>query len=210
MLMQDHQTGSLWSHLEGRCLTGKLVGRQLKQLPLVHVTWAEWLRLHPNTLVLSNDTPYRDRYRPLGLVKARLGSGYRHFPAEWKKGLQPEQLVLGIRTEKEHWAYPLAELEPVMNETLGGKPVVIFYSREAEHAIAFLREMEGEELTFEAAAGAIRDRETGSLWSREGRCLEGPLEGRSLAFVPSITVEWYAWSAYYPQSRLMRRAYREG
>jgi hypothetical protein len=207
---EGRAAGSLWSHLDGRCLAGELAGHQLKPLPVVLATWGEWLRLHPDSLVLSKDTPYRDRYRPLGLLKARLGSGYRWFPTDWKQGLPPEQLVLGIRTEEGQWAYLLTELEPVTNQRLGSKPLVIFYSQDVEHAIAFLREVEGEELTFEMTGGVIRDVETESLWSREGHCLEGPLAGRSLPFVPSITVEWYAWSAYYPQTRLLRRAHARG
>lgn len=119
MVMRDQQTGSLWTHVEGRCLRGPLSGRQLRPLPVIHATWAQWLGEHPDTLVLSANTPYRDRYRPLGQLKARLGSGYRRYPSQWRQGLPPEALVLGIRTEEGAWAYPLAALEPVVNDVLG-------------------------------------------------------------------------------------------
>jgi hypothetical protein len=208
-VLRDHQTKSLWSHLDGRCLSGKLAGRQLKQLPAVQVSWAQWRRWHPDTLVLSNDTPYRDRYRPLGMAKARLGSGYRKYPSDWKPGLQPEALVLGLRTEEGQWAYPLTELTPVVNDEVEGKPVVIFHDRVTEHAIAFWREIEGDELNFVDVGGEIKDKETESTWSQEGRCLEGRLEGRTLDFTPSVTVEWYAWSAYYPDTHLIRPAWQE-
>ena len=57
--MKDQQTESVWSHLEGRALRGPLAGARMELLPLVHATWDEWRRLHPDTLVLSENTPGR-------------------------------------------------------------------------------------------------------------------------------------------------------
>ncbi len=202
-MLRDRQTGSLWSLLEGRCLAGPLKGHLLRQLAAVQATWAQWLWQHPDTQVLADNTPFRDRYRPLGLVKARLGSGYRRFPTDWQPGLPTETLVLGIRAGGEPWAYPLRDLPPVSNERLGEKAVVIFCDRQAGQGIAFQREIDGLELAFQESEQGIMDQETGSLWWRDGRCRQGPLARRSLTLVPCLTVEWYAWSAYYPRTRLL-------
>jgi len=205
-VIRDQQTGSLWSPLEGRCLTRPLKDRLLRQIAAIQATWAQWLWLHPDTQVLADDTPFRDRYRPLGLVKARLGSGYRRFPTDWKPGLPPEMLVLGVRSQEGPHAYPLRELPSVANEKLGKQAMVIFSDRQAEHAIAFERETDGQDMTFLEKDGEIRDCETGSLWSRDGRCRRGPLSGHPLTLVPCLTVEWYAWSAYFPQTRLVQHS----
>lgn len=53
LIMQDKETGSLWSHITGECLDGELKGSQLKMIPVVQTTWAEWSADHPQTRVLK-------------------------------------------------------------------------------------------------------------------------------------------------------------
>lgn len=53
LIMQDKETGSLWSHITGECLDGELKGAQLEMIPVVQTSWAEWSADHPNTRVLK-------------------------------------------------------------------------------------------------------------------------------------------------------------
>ena len=53
LIMQDRETGSLWSHITGECLDGELVGTVLEQVPMVQTTWGEWKKAHPETRVLK-------------------------------------------------------------------------------------------------------------------------------------------------------------
>jgi uncharacterized protein YbaR (Trm112 family) len=52
LVMQDVETGSLWSHVSGEALDGPLKGEQLTVLPAVQTTWERWGAAHPDTLVL--------------------------------------------------------------------------------------------------------------------------------------------------------------
>ncbi|HSG05403.1 MAG TPA: DUF3179 domain-containing protein, partial [Nitrospiria bacterium] len=63
VLMYDRQTDSLWSQILQEAVTGKMMGTRLTLLPLIHTTWEEWRKEHPNTLVLSTDTGYSRNYR---------------------------------------------------------------------------------------------------------------------------------------------------
>ena len=47
--MGDVETGSEWSHLQGRCNAGKHKGVELKTIPSVITTWSAWKRDHPET-----------------------------------------------------------------------------------------------------------------------------------------------------------------
>jgi len=38
--MQDHQTGTIWTHLDGKAIAGPLVGHRLKMVPIPQATWA--------------------------------------------------------------------------------------------------------------------------------------------------------------------------
>jgi hypothetical protein len=53
LVMQDKETGSLWSHVTGECLEGEYEGMQLEMVPVVQTTWAQWSADHPETRVLK-------------------------------------------------------------------------------------------------------------------------------------------------------------
>jgi hypothetical protein len=64
LLMYDHETGSLWSQMLQRAITGPLTltGTVLAMLPAERSTWEHWRAQHPGTLVLSPDTGYKRDY----------------------------------------------------------------------------------------------------------------------------------------------------
>ena len=80
----------------------------------------------------------------------------------------------------------------VVNDTLGGEPIVVVYERATRSGIAYSRDVNGQALEFYHAAGRSlerRHRETGSLWNSEGHAVDGELAGAALSFVPSYILE---------------------
>ena len=62
LLMYDHQTRSLWSHITGEAIQGPLKGKQLQPLAsMPQIAWKTWQTNYPNTRVLS--VPFRDGMR---------------------------------------------------------------------------------------------------------------------------------------------------
>ncbi len=53
LLVVDRETSSVWSQLETRAISGPLKGHPLKTLPAIQTTWGLWLRLHPDTRVMT-------------------------------------------------------------------------------------------------------------------------------------------------------------
>lgn len=45
-------------------------------------------------------------------------------------------------------------------------------------------------------------KEIGTLWTIEGRALEGPLAGKSLARSDSQMSQWYGWVSYFPDTSI--------
>ena len=117
-------------------------------------------------------------------------------------------MVVGVEVEGVFKGYPLAELElagGVVNDTVGGMPIVVVYDSIAKTGLAYLRQFDGHILEFDNVSSdgyEIRDRETGSLWDVHGRVVEGAYGEARLEFVPSFISEWYGWSAYHPESEL--------
>ncbi|MXV73277.1 DUF3179 domain-containing protein [Candidatus Poribacteria bacterium] len=62
LLMYDHQTRSLWSHITGEAIQGPLKGKRLKMLAsMPQIAWKTWQTNYPNTSVLS--VPFRGSMR---------------------------------------------------------------------------------------------------------------------------------------------------
>ena len=122
--------------------------------------------------------------------------------------LPPNAMVVGVEVEGTYKGYPLEVLENaggVINDVVGGEPIVVIYNGQAMGGVAYSRSVNGQDLEFynsENQAIGLRDHQTGSLWSFQAKALSGPLEGNLLQFVPSFMSEWYGWSAYHPEAEL--------
>ncbi len=94
MIMQDEETGTLWSHVTGEALDGALAGARLEMIPSVQTTWSEWVAAHPDTRVLRKSEEIRaSRYEAYFTDEERVGL----FNAEWLQGRLPAKaLVHGI------------------------------------------------------------------------------------------------------------------
>ena len=204
MVMSDEETGSIWSHLGGGALDGPMQGAQLELIPLIQTTWEQWLELHPDSLVLSDETPYKDWYSDPGLGNAGFGPEFVRSIVNWDDRLPPNDLVLGVGVSGAFRAYPrhaVSTEQGVVNDVLAGEPIVIFMDGSSAFSVAYSREVDGRILQFENASDEnleIFDIETGSAWNLEGRAIAGPLEGEALTFVTSYLTEWYGWAAYHP------------
>ena len=179
--MIDRETGTVWSHLDGKAVQGPLRGARMEMIPLPQMTWRDWVALHPRTAVLSPDTHFSSRYRT-----PRIGAFNRREARFGDDRLAPNALVVGVEVNGQFEGYDIEDLRragSVVNDTLGGEPIVVVYDSATRTGIAYSREVNGRFLEFYNAAGQrleLRDRETGSLWDRQGRATEGQLAGSAL------------------------------
>ena len=207
LVMRDRETGSVWTHLDGKAIEGELAGARLEMIPMPQMTWAEWREAHPDTLVLSRDTPFQDRYHVV-----RIGGFNRTEAVFGDDRLASNQLVVGVELDGSFKGYPVEELSQaggVFNDTLGGQPVLVFYDAEAQTGLAYSRIVDGRALEFFNpidSGFAIEDRQTGSRWNARGEAVSGTLKGNVLEFVPSFISEWYGWSGYHPETDLFSLA----
>jgi Protein of unknown function (DUF3179) len=211
LIMYDHQTDSLWSHVAGQAITGPMQGTKLHMLPATRTDWGTWKQLHPQTLVLDPlKSPHRRDYS---------GDPYEGYYYSHDTGviatrredqrLNPKAFVIGVRLDGAIKAYPFAHLskEPVVNDIVANTPVVVVFRERHATGVVFNRRVEGRALTFvPALSGAaepltMRDEQTGSLWSGvEGVALEGSLKGKRLEQIPTTYAFWFAWKDYYPET----------
>lgn len=198
-LLYDTATRSLWHHVAGRALTGKLRGKRLAPIPCRFLKWGVWRRARADTLVLAKDPASIDQtvdeYEPRNRrLKVQYG--------------------IGVRAGDEERLYELSQLErmPLVQETVGGVPVVVLFEAKTRTAVAWERTLEGRVLDLRRAEdgeeGLPRLEETGESRSVfdavTGICLTGPLKGKALATVLSSFWEVFAWTAHHPRGTMFR------
>lgn len=121
--------------------------------------------------------------------------------------MRDEDLVFGVSVAGQERAYPwwVAKNYHVVDDVVGGVPVVLAFCEQCSGAAAFRRTLDARVLVFEVAGvynGTIilRDRQTRSLWAPfSGRALEGPLAGRKLERVAVSFTRWDEWQARHPR-----------
>lgn len=125
--------------------------------------------------------------------------------------LGPDDLILGIISGHESVAYPIQILNwhEIVNDTVGGIPVVITYCPLCRTGIAFARTIDGETVEFGVSGLLYKsdlvmyDRKTKSLWSQiMGESIAGPSTGKTLKRLPVIYASWKEWKTANPKTKV--------
>lgn len=200
MILYDRQTGSHWSQLIGKAVSGKMEGKRLLQLPSSLTTWKRWRETHPETTVYVNRrVPYQSEYTAASIRALATKSA--------SDDLQPTDLVLAVEGHIDAKAYPLKRLagERAINDSLEEVPLLVALSRDLSTAKIYDRRLDGRTLTFEISwfGGKLLDIETGSEWDiLTGTAIDGSLKDKALQPIPATYVLWYAWKAYRPDTAI--------
>ncbi len=137
VLLYDKETESLWLQLKNEAVAGPLTGAKLQLLPFEETTWGKWLKKHPNTLVLSQNTGYRRDYG-----KDPYENYYRSdrtlFSVENENRVLPKkERVIGIGRNGKYKAYPFEELKGIQNlkDTISGETITIQWDEKNKTAV---------------------------------------------------------------------------
>jgi hypothetical protein len=194
LVMYDLETNSLWSHVTGTAIKGRLAETQLKLYPAIHTTWAEWKQLYPGSLILSKETPIglegmRDVYESYVEDRRQFGIFGTESP---DKRLPGKEFVIGLTLDKAAVAYPYRHLsrQPLVNDVVAGRPVVVTFSTESATGVVFSRALAGKTLCFtrlrRGQGVLLMDDETWSVWRAfSGEAIRGKLAGSRLTHFPS-------------------------
>lgn len=135
-----------------------------------------------------------------------------------------DEMVIGVVHAGKARAYPIAILvwHELVNDTLGGLPLLVSYCPLCGSALTFDRRVEGKTLDFGVSGLLYRsdllmfDRQTESLWSQIGaEAVTGPSMGERLELVRSKMDRWGRWKRAHPNTSVLsmqtehRRPYGE-
>jgi hypothetical protein len=201
LLMYDRLTESYWSQALGTAVKGDLTGYQLNLVPFDVITWGDWKKLYPDTLVLTTDTGHIRSY-----ATDPYGNYYTEprimFPVEnYDDRLNPKEIVIGFSQDGIYKAYKQNDIESeiVINDAIGSVSVMLV-SMFSENSRAFDRTVNDSVLDFVYEDGKFFDIQTKSEWTYDGLSISGDYQGNQLDRLPIEPGFWFEWVAFHPQT----------
>jgi hypothetical protein len=133
-------------------------------------------------------------------------------PAEASGWLAGNEPVVALELKGEVRAYPLQILiwHEIVNDTVGGVPVVVTFCPLCNSAVVFDRRVDGQAYEF-GTSGLLRhsdlimyDRTTESLWQQlTGEAIAGDMAGRRLALLPAAIVSFDDFRTAHPEGMVL-------
>ncbi len=127
LLMYDRLTESYWSQALGMAVKGELTGYHLNLIPFDVITWGDWKKLHPDTMMLTTDTGHISSY-----ATDPYGNYYTEprimFPVEYSDDrMNPKEIITGFNQDDTYKAYKQNDIESsvIINDSIGEIPVML-------------------------------------------------------------------------------------
>jgi Protein of unknown function (DUF3179) len=188
-MFEDATTASWWRQANGQAVIGPRKGVAMPELPSVQVALSQWMKLHPGTLVMQADPAFTEEYAKDYAYErgTKTGGLTGTDTVSWND----KAWVVGIALGGAARAYDWKRLrrERVINDTVGGVPVVLALGPDSVSFFAFQRPdtaarfaLRGDSLIAGSAAYALNGR--------------GP-DGR-LAAINASQEFWHSWRTFQP------------
>lgn len=186
-MFEDRTTGSWWQQATGHSVAGARKGMTLAELPAQQVTLGEWLAMHPGSLIMQPDPALRDRYSQsfdyeTGASRSALTGT---DPVSW----HDKSWVVGVELNGSSKAYDWNRLrrETVVNDAVGGRPIVLVLARDGASFFAF-----------ERPNASTRFELRGDSLVSGGRSYALANAGAELKSVPASQEFWHSWRTFHP------------
>lgn len=192
-MLEDTTTGSWWQQATGEAVAGPKKGATLAELPSQQVTLAKWLVLHPRSLIMQADSASSDRY-----AKNRdyeTGASRKPLTGTDTISWREKAWIVGLTVNGESKAYDWNRLrrETVVNDEIGGTPIVLALASDGASYFAF-----------ERPDSSTRFRLSGDSLVAPGRSygLSGRGESGELKSLMASQEFWHSWRTFHPRTKL--------
>ncbi len=193
------------------------IGRVRRSLLIILATVAAlavagpWVTGQMSSFDLSRHTVPVDQIMSGGPPKDGIPAllAPKFVPGSEASFLEDDDRVLGVSRGGEAKAYPIKILNwhEVVNDSVGGRPLVVTYCPLCGTGIAFDAEVQGRVHTFGVSGLLYQsdllmyDHRTESLWSQVSmEAVAGPLTGVKLAPVYLVHTTWDDWRGEHPKT----------
>lgn len=138
-MLEDSSTGTWWRQANGEAVVGDRKGAMLAEIPSVQVTLEQWLALHPKSLIMQGDSVFEKQYAKD--YSFERGTSRKKLTGTDTMSWRDKSWVVGLTVNGKSTAYDWNQLrrERVLEDELGGVPVVIVLARDSASFFAFAR-----------------------------------------------------------------------
>jgi hypothetical protein len=138
-MFEDASTHSWWRQANGEAIAGPSKGKSLTEIPSRQVTLAEWLREHPSSLIMQADAGLKDNYSKD--FDYETGKSRKSLTGTDSVSWHDKAWVVGITVNGQSKAYDWNRLrrERVVNDVIGGEPIVLALASDTTSFAAFVR-----------------------------------------------------------------------
>ena len=190
-MFEDARTGSWWRQANGEAIVGAQKGKRLEEIPSRQVMLAQWLALYPRSLIMQPDSVLAPRYaRDFDYETGRSRSPLTGSdPGSWND----KSWVVGITVNSESRAYDWNRLarESVVNDGLGGRPIVLALAADRRSYFAFVRPDSLAMFSVRGDSLVAGD----NAWAFTGRGGPGQLEP-----INASQEFWHSWRTFQPET----------
>ena len=194
-MFEDTRTGSWWRQATGTAVTGPLKGTRLTEVNSAQLTLGQFFALHPNALVMQPDPTFASEYDSAGHFERgeSLGDLTRTDHGSWND----KSWVVGIERGTASKAYDWNELKVrrVINDQVGGTPIVLALSEDGQGYVAF--ERPADVPAFALAGNVLAA--NGRSYDFSGRDLAGAAP--ALTPIAASQEFWHSWLSFHPATQ---------
>jgi len=188
-MFEDASTHSWWRQANGEAIAGPSKGKLLTEIPSRQVTLAEWLREHPSSLIMQADSGLKSNYSKD--FDYETGKSRKSLTGTDTVSWHDKAWVVGITVNGQSKAYDWNRLrrERVVNDVIGGQPIVLALASDTASFAAFVRPNPGETFIVRndsLVAGV-------ASYTFNGKGVNGALEP-----VKASQEFWHSWRTFQP------------
>jgi hypothetical protein len=191
-MFEDNRTGSWWRQATGQAVAGRMKGKVLEEIPSQQVTLAEWLSLHPGSLIMQPDSTQKDEYAKG--FDYETGASRKTLTGTDTISWHDKAWVVGIQANGESKAYDWNRLrrEGVVNDEVGGMPIVLALA--SDHASFFAFERPDSSTRFSLRRDSL-------VTAARSYALSGRSDSGVLKPLFASQEFWHSWRTFHPATR---------
>jgi hypothetical protein len=188
-MFEDATTKSWWRQANGEAVTGGRKGLRLREVPSVQVTLAQWLAIHPNTLVMQGDPVFAEEYAKDYAFER--GTSRKELTGTDTVSWGEKAWVVGITADGASTAFDWNRLkrERVIHAVVGMTPVVLALSGDSSSFFAFVRPDTATRFTW---------RGDSLVTPTSAYALDGSGPSGALTPINASQEFWHSWRTFQP------------